>query len=358
MGISVVLLAYKEEENLKKLLPQIIENVEMCGEKYEIIIVDTAKPLDNTQLVCREFGAIYVNQEEPHFAGAFRTGIRKASMDKFLIMDSDGSHNPAYIPDIYRIFQEGADVAIGSRYVKGGKTEDSKISVYMSKVLNTAYRLFLGINAKDISTDYRMYHTEDLKKIRLICNNYDVLQEVLLELKLLKPNLVIKETPINFEKRIYGESKRNLIPFVISYLKTLLRLAFMSKNGTDRSLLQQLISYGVIGILAAGVDFGVFTFINNWGGGSISPVIANIAGTFTGFLVSFSCNTFLNFKKKDRLFRRFLSYFGICLLGMGISSMVIYLFEGYINLSILKILCIGGAAIFQFILNKLFTFRN
>ena len=65
MGISVVLLAYKEEENLKVLLPQIIENVEKCGEEYEILIVDTEKPLDNTKEVCDKFGARYINQEMP-----------------------------------------------------------------------------------------------------------------------------------------------------------------------------------------------------------------------------------------------------------------------------------------------------
>ncbi len=46
MSISVALLAYKEAENLKILLPQIIEQVEKCGEEYEILVVDTKEPLD------------------------------------------------------------------------------------------------------------------------------------------------------------------------------------------------------------------------------------------------------------------------------------------------------------------------
>ena len=104
MGISVVLLAYKEEENLKVLLPQIIENVEKTGEEFEILVIDTAEPLDNTKGVCEEFGARYINQEEPAFAGAFKTGIKYAEKDKFLILDSDGSHNPKYIPDLYKKF--------------------------------------------------------------------------------------------------------------------------------------------------------------------------------------------------------------------------------------------------------------
>ena len=227
MGISVVLLAYKEEENLRVLLPQIKDQVKQTGEEFEILVIDTEKPLDNTKGVCEEFGAKYVNQEEPAFAGAFKTGIQYASMDKFLILDSDGSHNPKYIPAIYDKFtKENCDVVIGSRYVEGGKTNDAKSSIVMSHILNGMFRFFLGIKAKDISTDYRMYCTEQLKNVSLSCHNYDVLQEVLLRLRLNKPDkkLKIGEVPIEFDKRIYGESKRRLIPFILSYMKTLCRL--------------------------------------------------------------------------------------------------------------------------------------
>ncbi len=227
MGISVVLLSYKEEENLRVLLPEIIENVEKCGEEYEILVIDTEKPLDHTEDVCKQFGARYINQEEKGFGGAFRTAIKYASMEKFLIMDSDGSHQPQYIPEIYHKFvDEKCDVAIGSRYCKGGESNDAKSSQIMSHMLNGAYRLALGIYAHDLSTDYRMYHTKALKRVELQCVNYDVLEEVLLKLKLNKKNhkLKVGEVPISFSKRMFGESKRRLLPFIMSYIKTIFHL--------------------------------------------------------------------------------------------------------------------------------------
>lgn len=230
MGVSVVLLAYKEEENLKILMPQIVDEIRKCTEDYEILVVDTAEPMDNTEGVCRTFGARYINQEAPGFAGAFRTAIKYAEKDMFLIMDGDGSHPPKYISDLFGLFKTGEyDVVIGSRYVKGGETDDSKTSVLMSWLLNTTFRICLGISAKDISTDYRMYHTEQLKAVSLTCSNYDVLQEVLLKIKLHNPDrkLRIGEVPISFRKRIYGESKRQLVKFIISYIKTLFRLTVM-----------------------------------------------------------------------------------------------------------------------------------
>ena len=227
MGISVVLLAYKEEENLRILLPEIKKNVEKCEKNYEILVVDTEKPMDNTEGVCKEFGARYVNQRQPGFGGAFRTAIEEARQQKFLILDSDGSPPPKYIPEIYRKFnQEKCDVVIGSRYCKGGESNDAKSSQMMSHLLNFAFRIALGIKAKDLSTDYRLYHTSDLKKVKLTCKNYDVLQEVLLAIKLNKPGhrINIGEVPISFNKRIYGESKRQLFKFIMSYAGTIFRL--------------------------------------------------------------------------------------------------------------------------------------
>lgn len=240
MGISVVLLAYEEEENLRVLLPQVIREVKQCGETYEILVVDTAKPLDCTREVCQKYGARYVNQEAPGFGGAFCTGIKYASMDKFLILDSDGSHPTEKIYPIYQKFVTGDyDVVIGSRYVDGGKTNDKRSSIWMSHILNGVFRLCIGVNAKDISTDFRMYHTDELKKVKLSCENYDVLQEVLLKLKLQKRNqkLQVGEVPIEFQKRMFGESKRQLIRFVISYEKTLVRLTLM--RITNRRLQKQ-----------------------------------------------------------------------------------------------------------------------
>ncbi|MFT3951135.1 MAG: glycosyltransferase [Oscillospiraceae bacterium] len=224
-----MLLAFREEENLKMLLPQIREHVAQCGEEFEILVIDTAKPTDNTRAVCKQLGATYINQEEPAFAGAFRTGIRYAAMDKFLILDSDGSHPPEKIPEIYRMFvNERKDVVIGSRYCKGGTTDDAKSSQLMSAVLNTAFRVCLGLRAKDLSTDYRMYHTAQLKKVHLKCRNYDVLEEVLLKLQMEKgKKLNIGEVPISFSRRVFGESKRRLLPFILSYMKTLVTLTGM-----------------------------------------------------------------------------------------------------------------------------------
>jgi dolichol-phosphate mannosyltransferase len=224
MSTTIALLAYKEAENLRILLPNIKQIMDKMEETYEIIIVDSEKPTDDTEVVCKENNVTYIPQEEPHYGGAFLTAIKHARYDKLQILDADCSHDPIVIPKIHKKFDEGYDMVIGSRYVKGGMSNDSKSSFVMSKILNTTMRLCIGVRAKDISTSYRLYDTNQIKSVTLKRKNYDVLQEVILKMKLNKPKgakFQIGEVPIIFNKRAFGESKRKLFKFICGYIGTL-----------------------------------------------------------------------------------------------------------------------------------------
>ncbi len=356
MGISAVILAYKEAENLDMLLPRIRESLDATGEEHEIIIIDTHEPLDNTGEICGKYGALYFNQDGKGFADAFVCGIRHASMDKFLILDGDGSHDPVYIPAIHKKFtEEGCDLVIGSRYVKGGTTEDKTSSVIMSKLLNFAFRVCIGIKAKDLSTDYRMYDTAQLKNVELESVNYDVLEEVLLKLKLNNKELKIGEVPIHFKKRVFGDSKRRLMEFIASYIGTLFKL-FGMRMRANKEFFRNLVLYAVFGVIAAGLDYGVFMLLKTYT--PISTELANVAGAVVGFAFTFTTNTFLNFKKTTKILRRLLSYGLIALLGMGISTGLLSLLEGTMPLWLLKGIVLVFVSLLQFILNKLITYRK
>lgn len=269
-----------------------------------------------------------------------------------MILDSDGSHNPNNIPEINKKFDEGNyDIVIGSRYIKGGETNDKKTSVVMSKMLNLAFRICLGIKAHDISTDFRMYDTQQLKNVKLDNKNYDVLQEVLLKMKLNNPSLKIGEIPIVFNKRVYGESKRNLLPFIIDYIKSLFKLTIMRFPA-----LWNLLVYGIFGVCGALIEYSFFYLLTQYK--IVEKVeLANIIAALVGFIFTFSMNTFLNFKKKDKLFRRLLSYGSVCVCGIAFSTLMIYLLKPFANLYLLKLGLMIIVSIMQFILNKFITYR-
>jgi dolichol-phosphate mannosyltransferase len=234
MKLSILLPSYKEGENLKTFLPKLIETLQCVNGGFEILVIDTNEPMDDTQKVCEGFSkdtVKYINRQNGNFYGdAVRTAILNSTGDLSVFMDADGQHPIEKIPQMLVCVDEGSDLIIGSRYVKGGKTNAGFISKLMSRTVNTIYRIFLHIKAKDISGSFRMYKTSMLKELKLECNNFDIIEEIIVKLCLYNKDLKIKEVPIKFEKRVHGKSKRKLIKFICSYLKTLFKLKRVQKQ--------------------------------------------------------------------------------------------------------------------------------
>ena len=89
----------------------------------------------------------------------------------------------------------------------------------------------LGIPAKDLTTDFRLYHTCRLKEVEpeLTNKHFDVVVEVLLKLKIKKSSkgkkIKVVETPIIFDERMFGDSKRLHFAFFIAYTTSIFRLS-------------------------------------------------------------------------------------------------------------------------------------
>ena len=224
--ISVLIPAYQEEENLRLLLPRLHRTLRGLGLTYEIVIIDTQQPMDNTADACKDEGATYLARRGSNsFGDAVRSGITAAHGECILFMDADGSHTPEYIPRLLEHRHE-YDVVIASRYIEGGHTENIKVLVLMSHVVNLCYRLVLGLRCKDVSNSFKVYRASLVKEVVLHCHNFDVVEELLYKICRQHPGVRILEVPFSFKKRMFGETKRNLIMFVFSYLYTLLRLRF------------------------------------------------------------------------------------------------------------------------------------
>jgi dolichol-phosphate mannosyltransferase len=119
-----------------------------------------------------------------------------------------------------------ADVVIASRYCPAGATENNVLLIFMSRILNWTYSMILGIRCKDVSNSFRVYDAAQLRELKLSCNNFDVIQEILLKLSRRKSDFTIVEVPFTFKKRMFGKTKRNLMLFIMTYIFTLVRLRF------------------------------------------------------------------------------------------------------------------------------------
>ena len=232
MKLSVMMPCYQEADNLKTILPRIDEVLQKAEPDSEILIVDTMEPMDDTENICKDFQdklktkVRYISRRNGNnYGDAMRTGFFDSEGEYLVVMDADGSHDPADIARLYsEINAKKCGVVIGSRYMKGGDTDNPFILKLMSHVLNIAYRILFHLDVKDVSDSYRIYDAVKLKSIELQCDNFDIVEEILIKLRYHYPDMDIREIPIYFNKRAYGESKRDLGKFILSYLTTIRRL--------------------------------------------------------------------------------------------------------------------------------------
>lgn len=226
LDLSIIIPAYKEEENLVFILPRIESTLQKLECLYEILVVDTIEPMDCTEAVCGKNGARYIHREGGNDYGcAIRTGIAHARGEWLIFMDADGSHTPEFVEELYN-HRRGQDVVIASRYVKGGSTDNKLVLIVMSRMVNLAYSIVLGLHCRDVSNSFKLYRRADLLGLSLTSDNFDIVEEILYKLKKKKGKLHIMELPFAFKERKYGETKRNLGAFILSYIRTLFRLRF------------------------------------------------------------------------------------------------------------------------------------
>lgn len=127
---------------------------------------------------------------------------------------------------------------------------------------------------------------------------------------------------------------------------------------SSHSTFRHLILYGLIGGFCATLDFVVYSALCYW---DFMPYLcANIISIHIGIFTSFILNRSVNFKVKDKVTTRFLSFYAVGLVGLGISELMLYLMvtKGGLNAIVCKLISIVVVALIQFVLNKYITFKT
>jgi dolichol-phosphate mannosyltransferase len=230
-ALSVVLPAYQEAENLRWFLPRLEDTLGVLVDSWEVLVVDTMEPLDDTEAVCAEFAVRHVRRRGSNdYADAIRSGIADSLGEHVVIMDCDGSHDPEFIADLWER-RNDADVVIASRYVAGGATENPWILVAFSRVLNVVFSAVVGIPARDISNSFRLYRGPQLRSLELVSLHLDVQEEILARLLWeLHPPAAILELPFRFKERHLGKSKRSMFVFIVAFLGAMVRLRRLHRS--------------------------------------------------------------------------------------------------------------------------------
>ncbi len=214
MSNLVIIPTYKEKENVKA----IIQTIFSLSVPFEILIIDDNSP-DGTAAIVKDLQSAYDNLhliERPGKLGlgtAYITGFSWALEKgyKYIFeMDADFSHDPN---DLVRLFnacdKDGADMAIGSRYVSGVNVINWPLSrVLMSYIASIYVRVITGMKIKDTTAGFICYRKEVLENIspfRIKSRGYCF--QIEMKFVAWKLGYKLVEVPIIFTDRQQGTSK-------------------------------------------------------------------------------------------------------------------------------------------------------
>lgn len=127
MDVSVVIPTFNEAENLPVLLPRLFSALEGAGLAGEVVVADDASPdgtADSAEEILAGRGRVLRRTGPRGLAHAVAEGFEASAAPLLCVMDADLSHPPETVPALVRAVLDGADLAVGSRYVPGGGVED------------------------------------------------------------------------------------------------------------------------------------------------------------------------------------------------------------------------------------------
>jgi len=229
-SVSVVIPALNEAENLPHVLPRIPAWVD------EVLVVD-GHSTDGTAEVARALrpGVTIVTQEGKGKGAALRSGFAAASGDIVVMLDADGSMDPAHIPAYVGLLRTGADFVKGSRFLQGGGTSDMPLYRRMG---NSGFvllvRLAFGGRYSDLCYGYNAFWRCHLDVLELDGDGFEI--ETMMNVRALRAGLRVAEVPSFEAKRVYGNSRLRTIPDGFRVLRTILRERFRRQQAASQPL--------------------------------------------------------------------------------------------------------------------------
>lgn len=210
----VIVPTYKESENIESLITA-ITNLPVA---FDILIIDDNSP-DGTASIVKELQRSLPSLHLIERAGKLGLGTAYIAGFKWALareyhyiyeMDADFSHDPADLVKLYKAcHEEGADLAIGSRYISGVNVVNWPLSrVLMSYCASIYVRMITGMKVKDTTAGFKCYRREVLESIRPEhIRSVGYAFQIEMKFTAWKMGFKVMEVPIIFTDRKLGTSK-------------------------------------------------------------------------------------------------------------------------------------------------------
>lgn len=230
MDISAVIPVYNEKDNIKELTNRLYPILREHSDEFEIVYVYQGR--DGGKEILKKMQKKFPRIKMKYFPNpigvgyAFKVGFYMVSGNAthILTLDGDLNHDPSEVPKFIEA-SKIADIVVGSRYIEFGKFDQmplikKKISYFANFIITHIFNMSI----KDISSGFRLYNAKVIRDIReeLRFKNYEFYPESLIIAS--RKGYKIREIPITYYKRRYGESKLNLFKTGIGYARLIFKL--------------------------------------------------------------------------------------------------------------------------------------
>ncbi|MCP4293236.1 MAG: glycosyltransferase family 2 protein [bacterium] len=251
--VAVVVPAYNEHESLPELVERIDEAISGMGRTWEVWIIDDGSD-DGTFDVVQELSKVRPQVHGIKFgrnfgkAAALAAGFKAASADIVITMDADLQDDPAEIPDLIALIENGWDLVSGWKQDR----KDSFIKNNTSKVFNWFTSRMCGLKLHDFNCGLKAYRREVTQKVKL----YGDMHRYVPALAFLD-GFKVTEMPVKHFARKHGVTKYGIARFLNGFFD-LLTVYFLHAKQTS-----PLHFFGRIGttFLAAGGLISLYHFV-------------------------------------------------------------------------------------------------
>ncbi len=387
--VSVLLPTFNEAGNIESMVEEVLsQEKKLPGYKFEVLIVDSIST-DGTGKIAKSLAKKYSNV---HYLSVER-GLGVATIkghlyaishfkpDILVQIDADEQVDPEIIVRLVKTVEEGFDLAIGSRFVPGGKNMLSPSRRFFSAGASVFSRIVMGpFKVREFTNSARAFTPELFKKLDIEKLPWKektfIIQPAMLH-ELTMHTEKYREIPLVFKNRAEGYSKNKVVNYIYDVITYSLdtRLNSWGLNIPVFYLTRRaktLIKFGLVGVTGTTVDFIFYNvFIVSFG---IPPATSKAISTEIAIVNNFILNHFWTFRHRKNaspIYNKLITFNLISLGGLAIGVFIVKLLDLIYGEGVVNVLGINVAfynlyffatippvMIWNFTINHFITWRN
>jgi dolichol-phosphate mannosyltransferase len=354
--ISLIVPTYNEHENIAPLAARIHQALQ--GQSYQILFVDDNSSdgtIDIINTLASEYPVkLLLRKEKKGLASAVIDGINASQGNIVGTINADLQHPPETLTGMIKEIEEGADIAVASRYLAGGGCRDwGWMRRTISKAATSIAHLFLPLTrlTTDPMSGFYLLQRKTIDNVELQATGYKTLIEILLKGNFQK----VADVPYTFNIRTSGRSKLG-VRQNLDYLRQIFRLMWQTGE------VLRFAKFLLVGLSGTLINTGLLWLLTEYAG--LFYIVSSGIAIELAIISNFVMNNFFTFsdRRSSRLsvfFLRLLNYNLISLIGLGINIGLLWLLTEiagiyYLISQILGIICV---TLFRYVLNLRWTWR-